>query len=93
MPTKDDLTPDYPLPVFLAERGEEPEQPDIGKAWDRAVISSRILKTSIFGVTAAAIVFAILSVGTPLVLFANATAFLVATSAPQDGTDKSTPII
>jgi hypothetical protein len=44
-------------------------------------------------VTAAAIVFAILSAGNPLVLFENATASLFATSAPQDGTGQSMPII
>jgi hypothetical protein len=43
--------------------------------------------------TAAAIVFAIRLVGNPLVLFTNATASLVATSAPQDGTGQSMPII
>ena len=78
---------------FLSEHAEESEQPDIGKASDRAFISSRILKTSILGVTAAAIVFAILSVGNPPVLFANAMAFLAATSAFQAGTGKSSPII
>jgi hypothetical protein len=87
MATKDSV------PLFLSKHAEESEQPDIGKAWDIAVISSRILKASILGVTAAAIVFAILSVGNPVLLFANATAFLVATSAPQDSTDNSTPII
>ena len=30
---------------------KKPEQPDIGKAWDRAIISSRILKTSILAVS------------------------------------------
>jgi len=93
MATKDDFPLDVPLPLFLSDHAEEPEQPGIGKAWDRAVISSRILKTSILVVTAAAIVFAILSVGNPLVLFADATASLVATSAPQDGTGQSMPII
>jgi hypothetical protein len=44
-------------------------------------------------VTAAAIVFAILSVGNPLVLFENVTASLLAKSAPQDGTGQSMPII
>jgi hypothetical protein len=81
------------VPLVLSEHAEDSEQPDIGKAWDMAVISSRILKASILGVMAAAIVFAILSVGNPVALFANATAFLVATSAPQQGTDSSTPII
>jgi hypothetical protein len=73
------------IPLFLSDQTEEPEQPVIGKAWHRAAISSRILKTSILIVTAAAIVFAIRLVGNPLALFTNTTAPLVATSAPQDG--------
>jgi hypothetical protein len=52
-----------------------------------------ILKTSILVATAAAIVFAILSVGNPIVLFVNATASRFATSAPQDGTGQSVPIV
>jgi hypothetical protein len=82
-----------PVPLFLSDHTEEPEQPDTGKAWDRADILSRILKTSILVVTAVAIVFAILSLGNPLVLIANVRASLVATSAPHDGTGRSTPII
>jgi hypothetical protein len=78
-------------PFVLSDQTEEPEQP--GKAWDRAVIAPRILKTGILFVTAAAIVFAVLSEETPSVLFANATAFLVGTSAPQDGTGQSMPTI
>jgi hypothetical protein len=81
------------IPLFFSDRAEEPEQPGIGRAWDRAAISSRILKTSILVIAAAAIVFAILSVGNPIALFVNATASLVATSAPQDTTDQSMPII
>jgi len=73
------------IPLFLSDHTEEPEQPVIGNAWHRAAISSRILKTSILVVTAAAMVFAIRLVGNPLVLFTNTTASLVATSAPQDG--------
>ena len=80
-----------PIPLFLSDHSEEPEQPVIGK--DRAVMSSRIVKTSILVVTAAAIVFAILAVGNPLVLFANAMASLVATSTPQDDTGQSMPSI
>src|SRR5437764_5426766 len=87
-----------PTPLFLSDHAEEPQQPGID-AWDDArdeardgaVIASRTLKASILVVAAAAIGFAILSVGNPLVLFANATAFLFATSAPQDGTDQPTP--
>src|SRR6266851_1661584 len=42
-------------------------------------------QTGILFATASAIVFAVLSEGSPSVLFANTTAFLVGTSAPQDG--------
>jgi hypothetical protein len=93
MSTKDGFTPDHPLPVFLSEYSDEPEQPDIGNAWDTPVVSTRILKTSILGVTAAAIVLAILSAGNPPMLFANATAFLADISALKPGTDDSTPAI
>jgi hypothetical protein len=82
-----------PIPLFLCDPTEVPEQAGSLQAWERAVIASRILTTGICFVTAAAIVFAILSVGNPLVLFENATASLFATSAHQDGTDQSMPII
>jgi hypothetical protein len=85
MATKDGVPVDQPVPLFLSDRTEEPEQPGIGKAWDGAAISSRILTTSILVVTAAAIVFANL-VGNPIALLANATASLVGTSASRDET-------
>lgn len=81
------------FPLFLVEHADEAEQLDFGKARERAVSSSRMLKTSILGVTAVAIVFAILWIGNPVALFPSAMAFLVATPAPQDGIDKSTPTI
>ena len=63
------------------------EEPQVGilKAWDSAVTASQIMKMSILVVTTAGIVFAVLPVENPIVL-ANATAFLVGTSPPQDGT-------
>ena len=61
------------------------------KAWDRTVTASQIMKMSTLFVTTAGIVFAVLSVGNPIVL-ANATAYLVGASAPQDGT-QSMPTI
>ena len=82
-----------PIPLFLSNPIEVPEQARSSQPWEKAVLSSRILKTSILIVTAAAIVFAILSAGNPLVLFENAKATLFATSAPQDGTGQSMPII
>jgi len=82
-----------PIPLFLSNPIEVPEQAGSLQPWERVVLSSRILKTGILIVTAAAIVFAILSAGNPLVLFENAKASLFATSAPQDGTGQSMPII
>src|SRR5712671_6094051 len=93
MATKDGFPPDDPFPVFLSEHADEPEQRGIGKAWDGAAISSRIVKTGILVATAAAIDLAILSVGNPAALFANVTASLVDISAPQPGTGQSTPTI
>jgi hypothetical protein len=88
MPTNDGFTPNHPLPLFLSEHADEP---DFEKAWDRAVISSRILKTSILVVSAP--VIAILLVENPAALFANVTASLVNISALQPGTDQSRPTI
>jgi hypothetical protein len=93
MATKDGLPPDDPFPAFLSEHAELPEHPGIGKAWDGAAISSRIVKTGILVVAAAAIDCAILSVGNPAALFANVTASLVDISALQPGTRQSTPTI
>jgi hypothetical protein len=92
MPTKDDFTLDDSMPLFLSEHADEREQQQ-GKAWDRAVISPRILKTSIAVVSATAIGIAILSVGNPVTLFSDVTASLVDISALQPGTDQSTPTI
>jgi hypothetical protein len=93
MSTKDGFNPDHRLPLFLCENAGELEQADIEQALDRAVISSRILKTGILVVTATAIGIAILSAGSPVVLFANVMASLVDTSASQPGTGQSTPTI
>ena len=90
MATKDGFPPDDPFPVFLSEHAEEPEPPGIRKAWDGAVISSRILKTGILVVAATAIDVALLSVGNPVGLFANVTASLVDISALQPGAGQST---
>ena len=89
MATKDGFQPDR-SPIFLSEDAEKAEQPDIGKAWDIALISSRILKTSIFAVTAAAIGIAILSIGDPVALVANVTASWVDKPALQPDADPST---
>jgi hypothetical protein len=93
MPTADGFNPDHSLPHFLAERADEPRQQDIGKASDKAVIGSRILKASIVVMTATAIGIAVLAVGNPVRLFADVTASLVDTPALQPRTDPSTPAI
>ncbi len=91
MPTTNGLTDRHPLPRFLVEQAEEPEQWE--NAWDRSVIPSRIPKTSIliFVVTTIAIGVAVISVGNPVVLLANLTASLFDTSALQPDTGQSTP--
>jgi len=87
------------LPLFLSDHAEDPKQPDTGTTWNRAVISTRILKASVLGITAAAIVFAIVAVENPRLLFAdaefffaNTKAFLVSVSRPQEGTGEATPV-
>ena len=81
------------VPLPPSDCAEEPDVAGILRAWDRAEFTSRILKASILFVTAGAIVFAVLSAGNPLVLFAKARASLIGTSAPQDGTGQLAPII
>ena len=93
MANKDGFPPHDRFPVFLSEQAEETGQPDIGKAWDRAAISSRILKTSIWAVTVTAIGIAILSVGDPVALVANVTATWVEKPALQPDADPSAPAI
>jgi hypothetical protein len=92
MTTNDGFQPDR-SPIFLSEHVEETEQPDIGKAWDIAAISSRILKTSIVAVTVTAIGIAILSIGNPVALVANVTDWWVDKPAAQPDVDPSTPTI
>jgi hypothetical protein len=84
--TKSDPLPDDPVPLFLSRPAEQPKRPGLGKAWDRTVISSRALKTSILALMAAAIIFAIASFENPLPVFANAKASLIAVSAAQPST-------
>ncbi|UPJ53052.1 hypothetical protein IVB30_18060 [Bradyrhizobium sp. 200] len=93
MANKDGFPPDDRFPVFLSEQAEETGQPDIGKALNRAAVSSRILKTSIWAVAATAIGIAILSVGDPVALVANVTATWVDKPALQPDADSSTPAI
>jgi len=92
MTTKDDFQPDR-SPIFLSRHAEETGQPDIGKAWDIAIISSRILKTSIVAVAVTAIGIAVLSIGNPVTLVANVTDWWVDKPALQPDADPSTSTI
>ena len=94
MPTKSGFNPDDFLPRFLSDEplslvdeplllADEPDEQDIGKAWDRAVISSRVLTASILVATATAIGIAILSVGNRVTLLADVTASQVDTADAQ----------
>ena len=92
MATNDGFQPDR-SPIFLSRHAEETEQPDIGRAWDIATISSRILKTSILAVTVTAIGIAILSIGNPVALVANLTDWWVDKPALQPEADPSTATV
>jgi hypothetical protein len=86
MPTEDGFNPDHPLPLFLADRAE---QQSIGRAFDRAVISSRVSKASILIAAATATGIVVLSMGNhPGTLFADVTASLLGNSGPQPDTDQ-----
>jgi hypothetical protein len=93
MANKDGFPPHDRFPVFLSEQAEETGQPDIGKVLGRAVISSRILKASIWVLTATAIGIAILSVGDPVALVENVTATWVEKPALQPDAGPSAPAI
>lgn len=92
MATEDGFQPDR-SPIFLSGHAEKPGQPDIGKGWDIATISSRILKASILAVTVTAIGIAILSIGNPVALVANVTDRWADKAALQPEADPSTSTI
>ncbi len=89
MTTDNGFQPDRP-PIFLSGHAEEAGQSDIGKDWDIATISSRILKTSILAVVVTAIGIAVLSVGNPVALVANMTDWWVEKPALQSEADPAT---
>jgi len=89
MATEDGFQPDRP-PIFLSGHAEEAGQSDIGKDWDIATISSRILKTSILAVAVTAIGIAVLSFGNPVALVANVTDWWVEKPALQSEADPAT---
>jgi hypothetical protein len=91
MAAQDDFA-DHPMPLFLSGQADAPQAVFIEKAWDKPPISSRLLKAGILSAAAAAIVFAALSVESPLALFANAKASLIGVAAGQAGPAPIAPI-
>jgi TPR repeat protein len=89
MALKDYSLPEDPMPLFLSEGAEESRQRGFGTGGERilkrAVVWPRIFKAGVLAAAAAAIAFAILSVGNPLALFADAKASLPAATADQSG--------
>jgi hypothetical protein len=92
MATNDGFQPD-PSPIFLSGHAEETAQPDLGKAWDIATISSRILKASIAAATVTAIGIAVLSIENPAALVANVTDWWDDKPAPQPEAEPPAPTV
>ena len=90
-PMEDDYAlPEDPMPLFLSQGDdEEPRQRRFGSGGevlqDRAVVWPRVFKAAMVAASAAAIAFAILTVGNPLALFADAKASLPNVTADQAG--------
>jgi hypothetical protein len=86
--------PEGPMPLFLSSGGEEPRR-GFGtggeRILDRAPVWPRIFKAGIVAASAAAIAFAILTVGNPLALFADAKASLPNAAANQSGAAQTLP--
>jgi hypothetical protein len=78
--TNGGLVAEDPLPLFLSGDVERFGQRGFGKVREKATLSSIILKTSSVAAVAAVIAFAILSMGDPLPVFANAKASLIEAS-------------
>jgi hypothetical protein len=84
---KDRFPSDDRIPLFLSNLAEEPGQSGV-----RKVISSEVFRKAVLVFAAAAVLFAIVSVGN-VILFASVTASEVSTPAPVDGNGHSTPAI
>jgi hypothetical protein len=96
MPTKDGLDPKDPLPLFLSGHADEQEQRETFEYELEYELpgTSRILKASILAIAVMAGGIAIaLSLGIPAKVFADATALLPDTSAPQPSANQAAPPI
>jgi hypothetical protein len=81
------------VPLSPSDHAEEPDVAGMLRAWDRAELASRVLKTGILLGAAGAIVFALLWAGNPLVFLTKARASLVGTSAPRDAAVEPAPVL
>ena len=81
--------PEDAMPLFLSGDAGEPRQRGFGMGGERieagAALSPRIFKAGLFSAAAAAVAYAIVSVGNPLALFADAKASLPNAAADQSG--------
>jgi hypothetical protein len=84
---EDRFPPSDPIPLFLSGPTEEAEQSRV-----RKVVSSGVFRKAVLVFAAAAVVFAVVSVGT-VILFASVTASEVSTPVPSDDRIHSTPAI
>jgi hypothetical protein len=91
MTARESYFPDDSAPLFLSPDEDEPGA--TRRVVRRATFGSRILKAGILTTSVAAIVFAILSVESPITLFANATASLIGISSSQSATAATAPAI
>ena len=97
MATEDYALPEDRMPLFLSADAEEPRLRGFGTGGhshrDTVIVWPRIFKAAIFTAAAAGIAFAIVSVGNPLALFADAKASLPNAATDQSGAaQKSDPL-
>src|SRR6266436_1317336 len=84
---KDRFPPNDHIPLFLSDPAAGSKQSGV-----RKVVSSEGFRKVVLVFAAAAVVFAVVSVGN-VILFASVTASQVNTPAPQGGNDHSVPAI
>jgi hypothetical protein len=86
---KDRFPPNDRIPLFLGDHAQEPEPAGIWK-----IISSQIFKKTALVLTAAgAIVFAMVSVGNPKLLFERVLTSQMTLTAPEQGRVESVPAV
>jgi TPR repeat protein len=97
MASEDYALPEDRMPLFLSGNAEEPRLRGFGTGGqshrDTVIVWPRIFKAAVLTAAAAGIAFAIVSVGNPLALFADARASLPNAAADQSGAgQKSDPL-